>query len=252
MLMVLMALIDLGRSGLARFFRWVSMVLSGGLFAGSAGCLAPGSEDASSPVDVVETSTPEDSVAPDGTAPDPSPSDGALVDQISGTDLPTDCPQVTYYGPQPCETDEDCRQRYGAGWYCDTANVFTDPCGGSVTWPLCRQGDAVEPLDVVPADLPADVSRDCEPVVAYGPPPCTSDDDCKGWGENYYCDKSHPISDPCTGSQWYLCTEGTPSQDVVEGQDLPSVDAADAEPADGSQDGVPVVLYGPPPPNPSR
>jgi len=35
MLMVLMALIDLGRSGLARVFRWASMVLSGGLFAGS-------------------------------------------------------------------------------------------------------------------------------------------------------------------------------------------------------------------------
>jgi len=252
MLMVLMALIDLGRSGLARVFRWASMVLSGGLFAGSGGCLAPAGEDSSSSVDIVDVSDPGDTLAPDPSPPDAHPGDGSPVDQIPNADLPRDCPQVTYYGPQPCETDEDCRQQYGSGWYCDTGNVFTDPCGGSVAWPMCRQGDAVEPLDVAPPDVPADVSRDCEPVVAYGPPPCVRDEDCRPWGENYYCDKAHPVTDPCTGGTWYLCAEGTPPVDVVEPTELPPVDAADAEPPDVSKDEPVVILYGPPPPSPSR
>jgi len=252
MLMVLMALLDLGRSGLARAFRWASMVLSGGLFAGSAGCLAPAGEDASPPTDVVDASDPGDVSAPDPGTPDTAPAETPTVDQGPGTDLPTDCPPVAYYGPQPCESDEDCRQRYGVGWYCDLGHVFTDPCGGSVSWPVCEPGDAVEPLDVVPPDVPADVSRDCEPVVAYGPPPCTSDEQCRPWGENYFCDRDHPVTDPCTGATWYLCTERPPATDVVEGQDLPPLDAADAEPADALQDSPPVVLYGPPPPSPSR
>lgn len=242
MLMVLMALIDLGRSGLARALRWVGMVLSGSLFAGSGGCLAPGAEDSSPGVDVLETTEPGDTPR----------ADTPVVDQVPGTDLPVDCPQVTYYGPQPCGTDEDCRQQNGPGWYCDTAHVFTDPCGGTVPWPMCRPGDVAEPLDVAPADVPGDLSRDCEPVVAYGPPPCTRDEDCRPWGEHYYCDKSRPASDPCTGATWYVCAEGTPPQDVVEPSDLPPVDAADVEPADLSQDEPVVILYGPQPPNPSR
>ena len=37
---------------------------------------------------------------------------------------------ATYYGPAPpCESDQECVDEYGEGWYCDD----------SLDWPICRE-----------------------------------------------------------------------------------------------------------------
>ena len=52
-----------------------------------------------------------------------------------------ECEPMAYYGPQPCQTDADCVEWYGEGWYCDDSNTFDDGCGNMSTWPMCEQRD---------------------------------------------------------------------------------------------------------------
>jgi hypothetical protein len=49
------------------------------------------------------------------------------------------CIPAAIYGPQPCQNTSECVQREGAGWYCDLQNSFSDSCGRTVTWPMCKQ-----------------------------------------------------------------------------------------------------------------
>ena len=52
-------------------------------------------------------------------------------------DATNDCQPMTYYGPMPCSDDPECESTYGAGWYCDQDNGYTDPCSGWIPWPAC-------------------------------------------------------------------------------------------------------------------
>ncbi len=242
--MVLMALVDLGRRQVGRATRWLWLLLSGGLWVGvQEGCFDPDEHQGDSgppPAhDVLEDSLR------DTTPQDVPATDLPSVDAPEVPDVPKDCGMMTYYGPQPCETDEECAQREGAGWYCDTANVFEDGCGGQVHWPMCRPGDV--PVDAVTPDVPADTPPDCMPMVAYGPPPCNSDADCQAWGEGWICDKEHPITDPCSGT-WYMCQ---PAPADVPPQDAEEDASIDAIPPDAVKDVVEdcpaIAYYGPPP-----
>lgn len=243
MLMVLMAIIELGRSKVAKASRWLWMVLTGGLWMGAqTGCFDP------------EPGDQPDVIVPDAIVPDEGRLDTPIVPDLP--DPGKDCGMVTYYGPKPCETDQECIDDYGAGWYCDTDNAFTDPCGGAVTWPMCKPGnvpDVIEPdvaqdaLDVVMPDTPVDPGRDCEPMVAYGPPPCVNDEDCQPWGEDYYCDKSHPWVDECRGTTWYMCAQGPKPEDVIEPVDAiePDTPTDVVDPPDFA------TFYGPSPAEPT-
>ena len=67
-----------------------------------------------------------------------------------------------------------------------------------------------QPVDVVDEGQPADVVQtDCPPMVAYGPPPCDSDEDCVQWfGEGWVCDKDNSFPDGCGGTTtWPACVE---------------------------------------------
>ena len=67
----------------------------------------------------------------------PQPVD--TVDDTEPTPDVTECEPVAVYGPQPCQTDQDCEDWYGEGWYCNTENEFQDPCGGTISWPMCEE-----------------------------------------------------------------------------------------------------------------
>lgn len=57
------------------------------------------------------------------------------------------CEPVALYGPQPCQSDEQCQsQNGGTNWYCDKTNAFDDGCGGIVTWPICKTTGIAVPL----------------------------------------------------------------------------------------------------------
>jgi len=198
MLMVLLAMIEVGRTSVGRATRWLWMLLSGGLWLGQQGCLTPQSPCGSPP----DSQTPTDDV--------PEASDLSSVDVPILPDVLADCPAMAYYGPQPCETSADCVVRQGPGWYCDTANVFIDGCGQQVAWPLCRPGDV--PLDVLTPDVPVDALPDCLPMVSYGPPPCTTNDQCvNDFGVGYVCNQNNPVDDGCGGTvNLPICEPKTP------------------------------------------
>lgn len=46
-----------------------------------------------------------------------------------------DCEGKAYYGPPPCQTDQQCIDANGANWYCDEEHVVDEACG--ITWPTC-------------------------------------------------------------------------------------------------------------------
>jgi hypothetical protein len=242
MLMLLLALIDLGRTRVHRATRWLWMALSGGLWLGGAACedTQPQVLYGPAPDYVTDPDVPQADVP----VADLRGTDLPSVDVPAVPDVPADCQMMAYYGPQPCDTNAECEAREGPGWYCDTANTFADGCGGSILWPLCRPGDV--PVDAVTPDVPVDAPRDCEPVVGYGPPPCTADDTCRAWGEDWYCDKDHPVTDPCTGGSWYVCAMRSPDADVPPAD--ASLDALPADlPVDAAKDCPPMGWYGPPP-----
>ena len=65
----------------------------------------------------------------------PPPTDLGPADPGQVADA--DCPPVTVYGPQPCDTDEECVERNSEGWYCDKDHSYSDGCGGEISWPVC-------------------------------------------------------------------------------------------------------------------
>ncbi len=48
-----------------------------------------------------------------------------------------DCDGKTYYGPPPCQTDQECIDAKGANWYCDKEHVIDPAC--DTKWPTCVQ-----------------------------------------------------------------------------------------------------------------
>ena len=88
------------------------------------------------PLDIVDDSMTVD--VPD--IPHPPPPYGPLpYDTIHDTPPPTDCEPGVIYGPQPCDSDAACVESYGEGWYCDEENSYSDGCGGTIEWPVCKQ-----------------------------------------------------------------------------------------------------------------
>ncbi|MFH1533078.1 MAG: hypothetical protein ABIK09_20320 [Pseudomonadota bacterium] len=70
----------------------------------------------------------------------PPPPYGPLpVDTIQDSPPSSDCEPVAYYGPPPCDSDAACAESYGDGWYCDQESTFSDGCGGTVEWPVCKE-----------------------------------------------------------------------------------------------------------------
>ena len=61
-------------------------------------------------------------------------------------------------------------------------------------------------------------SPPCEPVSVYGPPMCSSDEECvKENGEGWYCNKDHGYSDGCGGNiSWPVCEPGPKKPLVAE------------------------------------
>jgi hypothetical protein len=126
--------------------------------------------------------------------------------QSSQTDggVKTDgCQPVALYGPQPCDTDQNCIDQHGSGWYCDKDNTFGDGCGGTTTWPICRQSSTPADAGVPAPDGP------CQPAALYGPPPCNTDADCVSWyGEGWYCDTTNSYDDGCGNTvTWAMCKQ---------------------------------------------
>jgi hypothetical protein len=107
---------------------------------------------------------------------------------------PDRCPEVAYYGPPPCSSDEDCIAEHGAGWVCDEDNAFGEgDC--AVNWAVCRQAEP-DP---------------CAEVAYYGPPPCTSDEECVAAnGAGWVCDEENTFGpDECAVS-WPVCRQAEP------------------------------------------
>jgi hypothetical protein len=111
--------------------------------------------------------------------------------------LPSDagCEPQTLYGPPPCTSDEACRNDYGPQWYCDFSPEFQSSCGQRISWPICVPGN----VDGGQPDAGADGG--CAPVVLYGPPPCTSDEECRAAhdGGDWYCDTENRVPNGCGG-----------------------------------------------------
>jgi hypothetical protein len=127
-----------------------------------------------------------------------------VADVADAQDMKTDCQPAMFYGPAPCVSDEQCAKEYGAGWYCAT-NEVPDGCGGTFKMTGCEP----PPTDVVTPDVPADVNLDCLPGDMYGPPPCTSDQDCRDMyrSADWYCDKANTIPGPCGQISWPACKQ---------------------------------------------
>ncbi|MDY0004742.1 MAG: hypothetical protein RBU30_25825 [Polyangia bacterium] len=103
-----------------------------------------------------------------------------------------ECEPAAFYGPPPCEDNQDCVDMHGAGWYCDLGNTFNDGCGDQVSWPLCR-------------------AMECEPAAFYGPQPCQDNDECETqYGVGWYCDQDNAYDDGCGNTYtWPVCREAT-------------------------------------------
>ena len=205
MLMVLMALVELGRTKVHLATRWLWLLFSGGLVVAPLSC-GPEEDDSGTGITATDTWTPPKDVPGDvpqvlygpppvdaweGAAPD---ADVAPVDvpDAAPADVRNDCEfMAIYYGPAQCTSDAQCVAEHGANWYCAKGTVDLG-CGNKVEWNSCvEQVDADVPLqkDVATAD--------CEPLVAYGPPPCTSDADCQKYGSEWYCGTQEVVIDSC-------------------------------------------------------
>ena len=101
----------------------------------------------------------------------------------------------------------------------------------------------------------------CQPEATwYGPPECTTDDECKQqYGEQWYCDQEATVVDNCGNTTaWAVCKEGevvdAGEPDAAE-PDAGSVDAAEpdagsvdaGEPDAGADACEPLDYYGPMP-----
>ena len=222
MLVVLMALVELGRSKVHKATRWFWLLFSGGIGAATMTACEVTSNNGDT-VATTETVAPDaiqqcsdaECVAAHGSgwycdtatsqckAGDVVVQDAVQeVDVPVTPDVPKDSGMPIMYGPAQC-TDAQCVAAHGSGWYCDTATL------------QCKAGDVVVQDAVQDVDVPVtpDVAAECEPVVAYGPPPCTSDSDCKTYGDQWYCGVQDVVIDSCgTTVQANRCVEAV---DVV-------------------------------------
>lgn len=118
------------------------------------------------------------------------------VDELpdAGADVTDECEPVVYYGPQPCQSDDECVDAFGPGYECDETAQIEDPCQGWISYPQCVMVDAGAP----------DATDDCSPMAWYGPPPCTDDDECiDEYGAGWFCDLNNEVQDPCAGPVSY-------------------------------------------------
>lgn len=124
---------------------------------------------------------------------------------LSGCDSDSPSPPVEY-GPPTCDNNQECVDLNGASWYCDLA----------ASPHVCKQhadGDAEEQTDgdrdaAVDGDHDGDGNDiDGDNGVLYGPPPCTSAEDCQSWHGN-----------PDSGKEWICDTNsGNCSQQLIGG-----------------------------------
>lgn len=155
MLMVFMALIDLGRTGVYRFTRWMWLILSGGLFVSAPlSCSSVGSNTDDGGKDVA---------AEVGMDNPPQP--------LYGVDW--DVPQVLY-GPVPFDAQDATKPDYPQVEY---GPVPVD-AGDDVPMPMDVQDEdfGMQPLyGPFPVDVP-DVNMTDMPQVLYGPVPVDAKD----------------------------------------------------------------------------
>ncbi len=219
MLMVLMALVELGKTKVHRATRWLWLLLSGGLASAPVAC-GPGNESNPQPMygpaDLTETAAPDVPDAFQGfdqalygpqldaiELPDTGVSDVMPMDvpDAAPADVMNDCEFIAVdYGPAQCTSDAQCVSEHGANWYCAKDAVDLG-CGKQVQWNSCRE--QVD-MDAVTPDVPADVAPDSgQTKIYYGPAiaPCTSDQDCVNqYGAGWYCDQADPGKTTCKPS----------------------------------------------------
>lgn len=217
MLMVLMALIEFGKTKFFKLTRFLWLLVSGGIYAGgNVSCGGGGGGDDQGGKDAIEETLT------DVLTVDQTPQEGVIPNEGA-----QDCVPKTYYGPTPCNSDDECIKSHGPNWYCNKSHFYSDPCG-PIFVPICEEKkdvDVYETKDVT--------GKDCEPKTYYGPPPCNSDDECiKQYGPNWYCDKENAFNDPCGPVSWPMCKQ------------KPDVDVIPSETVDCGN--VPVPLYGVP------
>jgi len=70
-----------------------------------------------------------------------------------------------------------------------------------------------QPIDVSEGEDVGKADAYCEPAAYYGPPPCSSDQQCVEWyGPGWYCDEEYTMTDPCGQPvTWPMC-EQTPQR----------------------------------------
>ena len=100
------------------------------------------------------------------------------------TDEDWDYDAQEIYGPQPCNSDEECAYLYGEGWVCDT-----------------NSGECVAPGDA--DEDPADEDWEDDAREDYGPLPCQIDEDCSNlYGEGWVCDTTSGRCFPAGDQDW--------------------------------------------------
>ena len=101
---------------------------------------------------------------------------------------------LTYYGPQPCQSNSECVTRHGAGWYCVQSDPVTDSCGRVSSWSYCDVS-----IDAGGVESGSDSGSDaCTPMATYyGPPVCQTDADCVRPSGAWYCDHANTFADNC-------------------------------------------------------
>lgn len=82
------------------------------------------------PVDVVQDAVEDTAPQEIATKYGPQPAQDVAAQDCSG---------MAWYGPPPCQTDEECVKQNGPGWYCDLDNKFDNGCGGTTEWPVCKK-----------------------------------------------------------------------------------------------------------------
>ena len=149
MLMVLMALVELGKTRVHRATRWLWLLFSGGLF-----------------------------VAPVACGPSDTGGDLSATDDLVNGDPGTDLAQVLYGPPMDylpaLDTVDAAVFDLPQVMYGPAMDLGMSDCGDDVAPPA----DALDPLDAVPEsldaitpDAPTDVPLDCGDKTYYGPPP---------------------------------------------------------------------------------
>ena len=63
-------------------------------------------------------------------------------DETNGSGNIDNCEPRMVYGPQPCESNQQCVEQNGEGWYCNLDHSYGDDgCGNELMWPVCEQSE---------------------------------------------------------------------------------------------------------------